>query len=145
MRASLPPPENQSFQIAPMVDVIFILILFFMCSAAIVQVEQQLNITLPGMLVQAKEVPMVDEQTIEIMDNGQVVLNTSPYDKPDSKQLPELIGVLERYKAISDASHNQALITISPSKKARYQRVIDVLDACTMANVTNVTFGTGSE
>lgn len=135
--------QNQGFQIAPMVDVMFILILFFMCSASTVQVEQQLSIILPGALEQGTEVPMVDEQIIEILDNGQVMLNSQVYDKPDDARLPQLIHLLKRYKASSDATKVKALITLSPGPNARYQRIIDVLDACTAAKISSVTFAGG--
>ena len=40
---------DAGFQIAPMVDVVFVLLLFFMASAGSQIVERELNISLPGL------------------------------------------------------------------------------------------------
>ena len=58
----------------------------------------------------------------------------------DSQDLPDLMGVLLKYKAASDASKNKALITVAAEDKAKHQRVIDVLNACAEAGIENVTF-----
>jgi biopolymer transport protein ExbD len=75
MRIHSQPEGNLEFQIAPMVDVIFILILFFMCSAGATKVENELSLKLPGRLSQDQPLRMLDEQIIEIEENGQIILN----------------------------------------------------------------------
>jgi biopolymer transport protein ExbD len=145
MKAHVSHAESSTFQIAPMVDVIFILILFFMTSAGLVQVEKQLNFTLPGLLVQATSVDMPDEQIIEIQPDGQVVLNGRPYDKPADRTMPELVGLLKRYKLSSEANKSTAFVTVTPAPAARYQRIIDVMDSCAVAGITNVAFTTSAD
>ena len=39
---------NLGFQIAPMIDVVFVIMLFFMVMAGAVKVERELNTKLPG-------------------------------------------------------------------------------------------------
>ena len=137
--------SSTTFQIAPMVDVIFILILFFMCSAGLIQIEKQISITLPGMLMQATAVQMPDEQMVEVLADGNVTVNGRVYDKPDSREMPELIQMLKRYRASCAANRSPALVTVAPAREARYQRIIDVMDACAGASISNVTFSTGGE
>ena len=98
MRIHSEPEGNLEFQIAPMVDVIFILILFFMCSAGAVKVENELSLKLPGRISQDQPMRMLDEQIIEIEENGQIILNDQQMDTS------ALAGTLQRYKAISDDS-----------------------------------------
>ena len=43
------------FQIAPMIDVVFVIMLFFMVMAGAVKVEHELKTTLPGNVDTAKE------------------------------------------------------------------------------------------
>ena len=80
MRIHSEPEGNLEFQIAPMVDVIFILILFFMCSAGAVKVENELSLKLPGRISQDQPMRMLDEQIIEIEENGQIILNNQQMD-----------------------------------------------------------------
>src|ERR1051326_447085 len=132
--------ENLQFQIAPMVDVIFILILFFMVSAGSVKVENELSIRLPGTVVQTQSLTMLDEQIVQIQENGQVILNDQPFDSPADKDLPQLLMTLRRFKEMSETTKTPALLTIMSAPNSRYERVIDVLNACTAAKITDVTF-----
>lgn len=136
MRAHLEQEENQDFQIAPMVDVIFILILFFMCSAGSTKVENELSLELPGRLQQGKPMKMVDEQIIELDSNGQITLNGL---KMDAKTLG---ATLVRYKKMSDDAKSVTMVSIVSSKETKYERVINVLDECAMAKISSVTFTT---
>ena len=127
---------NLEFQIAPMVDVIFILILFFMCSAGAVKVENELSLKLPGRISQDQPMRMLDEQIIEIEENGQIILNDQQMDTS------ALAGTLQRYKAISDDTKSGTIITILTAKNTKYQRIIDVLNECAAAKIESVTFMT---
>ena len=136
MRSRSEPEGNLEFQIAPMVDVIFILILFFMCSAGATRVENELSLKLPGRLSQDQPLRMLDEQIIEIEENGQIILNNQQLDTS------ALSATLQRYKAISDDSKSATVITILTAKNTKYQRIIDVLNECAVAKIESVTFMT---
>ena len=124
------------FQIAPMVDVIFILILFFMCSAGATKVENELSLKLPGRVSQDQPMRMLDEQIIEIEENGQIILNDQQMDTA------ALAGTLQRYRAISDDAKSGTVITILTARNTKYQRIIDVLNECAAAKIESVTFMT---
>ena len=136
MRIYSQPEGNLEFQIAPMVDVIFILILFFMCSAGATKVENELSLKLPGRLSQDQPLRMLDEQIIEIEESGQIVLNDL------RMEASALRSTLQRYKAISDDTKSATVITILTAKNTKYQRIIDVLNECAAAKIESVTFMT---
>jgi biopolymer transport protein ExbD len=136
MRIHSEPEGNLDFQIAPMVDVIFILILFFMCSAGATKVENELSLKLPGRLSQDQPLRMLDEQIIEIEESGQIVLNDL------RMQASALRATLQRYKAMSDDTKSATVITILTAKNTKYQRIIDVLNECAAAKIESVTFMT---
>lgn len=136
MRIHSDPGENLEFQIAPMVDVIFILILFFMCSAGAAKVEKELSLKLPGRLAQGQPMKMLDEQIVEIDESGNIVLNERPMD-------PATLGAtLHRYKTMSDDSKSTTVITIMTAKNTKYEKIVDVLDQCALAKIQSVTFMT---
>ena len=132
------------FQIAPMVDVVFVILLYFMVAAANVQVENAHNTKLPGTVPTETETIMPDEISIRIEDDGQVYLNDDPLDNPESKDLPELAGSLYQLRESSVASQSDVLVTIYANELARYNRVVDVLDALSRAQISNVTFQAGA-
>ena len=135
---------NLGFQIAPMIDVVFVIMLYFMVMAGAVQVENAHNTKLPGTVETTTETSLPDEIAIRIEDDGQVYLNEDPLDTPEAKLLPELAGNLVQLKVSSDASKSPVLVTIYANEQAKYERVIDVLDALTRARIENVTFQAGA-
>jgi biopolymer transport protein ExbD len=133
-------PEELGFQIAPMIDIIFLLILFFMVTAGGQKVENELTIKLPGRAEPGIQLKMIDEQMVIIEANGQVVLNDQTFGSPVDKELDELKKTLMRFKEMSELNKTQALLTIASSPKAKYERVIDVLNICAAARLEGVTF-----
>jgi biopolymer transport protein ExbD len=140
MRINMPEMEEPELNVAPLIDMVFLLLVYFMVSASLVKSEGDLGIQLPGMVAQAESVDMPDEQIIEVRANNRVYLNDREYDNFDSMEMPQLVAVLQRYKAASDAAQNKAMITINGDDKATHQRVIDVMNACASAGITNITF-----
>ena len=134
---------NLGFQIAPMIDVVFVILLFFIAQASTIQVENAHVTKLPGN-VEGPAVDLPDEIAIRIEDDGQVYLNDDPLDTPEAKALPELAGSLNSLREASDASKSKVLVTIYANELALYSRVIDVLDALSRAKITDVTFQAGS-
>lgn len=134
-------------QIAPMIDVCFLLLFFYILTSKPVKPEADMSMTLPGTVSQEETIEMPDEQRVSIQDNGQIVLNDLALDSPDSRDLPALLATLRRFKESSDANKSDALVTLDVSDKALHQRVVDVLDACARAGIQGVTFAgaTGEE
>jgi len=133
--------ENLQFQIAPMIDVIFILILFFMCSAGAVKTEKHLASSLPGTAATDAPVEIPDEQLIQITRAGQVLLNDREFDAGGkSHEMPQLLATLQRFRQAAEAGKTQAMVTITPQAYANYQRVIDVMNVCAAARIKNVSF-----
>ncbi len=137
--------ENVGFQIAPMIDVVFVIMLFFMVMAGAVKIENELNTQLPGTAATSTSTDFVDEQIITISDIGEVSLNDEPFDTPQSKELPELRGTLMRLKQNADAAKTPAVVTIISDEQAKYSRTVDVLDALAVAKIDNVTFTVAEE
>ena len=90
---------NFGFQIAPMIDVVFVIMLFFMVMAGAVKVERELNTKLPGTAETTGPTDFVDEIIINIAENGEVMLNDEPMDSPTSRDLPQLRGTLAAAQA----------------------------------------------
>ena len=144
MKLKLPEEEEPELSISPLIDMTFLLLIYFICTCTLITPEADLGIRLPGMVAQATTGDMPDEQIIEVRHNGQVFLNDKEYDKPSSQDLPELQRVLRSYKAASEASGNQALVTIWAEDDTEHQRVIDVMNACAAAKIKDVSFAGGN-
>jgi biopolymer transport protein ExbD len=135
---------NLGFQIAPMIDVVFVIMLFFMVMAGAIKVENHLVTNLPGRS-ESDSVEFVDETIITVAEDGEVALNDEPTDSPTATDLKQLKLSLRRLKQNSDDAKNQVVVTIVSDPQAKYSRVVDVLDALTDQKITNVTFTVGEE
>lgn len=133
------------FQIAPMVDVVFVIMLFFMVMAGAVKVENELTTRLPGSAENSSATEFNDETIIGISDEGEVTLNDEPFDTPESADLPQLRATLMRLKENADNAKQPAVVTINSEARAKYSRTIDVLNALAAAKITNVTFNVNEE
>jgi biopolymer transport protein ExbD len=124
------------FQIAPMVDVVFVLLLFFMACAGQTVTEGLLKIALPN---HAKsEAAIKTPVVIDIDANGNVSANgKSQPGNPLERDIPALVEFLKTVMS----TDKELPVVIRPSLEAKHERLIDVLNACRIAKVTNLTFG----
>ncbi|HET6407878.1 MAG TPA: biopolymer transporter ExbD [Chthoniobacteraceae bacterium] len=123
------------FQIAPMVDVVFVLMLFFMACAGSQVVESQLNINLPAGQgsSQAGKTPII----IDISSDGLVSINNQSYGQPSDRSLTALYDWL---KNTIETFGSEDPVIIRPSPDAKHERIIQVLNAAAKANVKNLSF-----
>jgi len=129
---------DAGFQIAPMVDVVFVLLLFFMASAGSQIIEKELNINLPsGRSADSQPGTPSTPIIIDIFPDGQVQLNNRVYDNPANKDLPELRAWL---KDTIDKFGDKDPVIIRPDPQTKHERIMDVLNAAAAAGVKNLTF-----
>jgi biopolymer transport protein ExbD len=120
------------FQIAPMLDVLFVLLLFFMVTAGSQKHEATLTTQLPGGKP-GGDVPL----EIGIDADGQVNVSGVPVgDAADAKLGP----LVDRLTQVLASNQTQPVV-ITPMRSTKQQRVVDVLNACAAAKVKNLAFG----
>jgi biopolymer transport protein ExbD len=124
------------FQIAPMVDVVFVLLLFFMASAGSQIIEKELNINLPSGRPSLGGIPTTPI-IIDILPDGTVQSSDRVFDSPTSKELPALREWLK--DTISKFGDKDPVI-LRPDPQTRQERVMDVLNAASASGVTKLSF-----
>lgn len=137
--------QTVEMQMGPMIDMVFLLLVFFMVSAKPIKQESDINIGLPGTVAQEEALEIPDEQRIQIQPNGQILLNDQPMDAPQSPELPALLTTLKRFKESTNSNKTEALITIDADDAANHERIVQVLNACAQAKITGVTFADAGE
>lgn len=129
------------FQIAPMVDVVFVILLFFMIAGAEGRKENAHTTRLPG----GPSIVIPDEVVVSIDADGQVSVNGEPVDDGESRNLPELTALMKAMAGAADDSGIPLGVLIRSESTVKYQRIVDVLDALVRAEVKGVTFQAGEE
>jgi biopolymer transport protein ExbD len=124
------------FQIAPMVDVVFVLMLFFMASAGVQVVEKELAMNLPSGAGKPSDVPTTPI-IVDITGSGQVSVNDQAYGASDDKNLQKL---RDFFKHSIDQFGDKDPVIVRPSPDTTHERVMDVLNAAAASHVKNLTF-----
>ena len=137
--------QTVEMQMGPMIDMVFLLLVFFMVTAKPMKPESDVGLKLPGTVQQDEVLQMPDEQRIDIQAGGQVLVNEMPMDNPTGRELPQLAKTLQRFREASEANNTEALVTIGAEDSVPHQRIIDVMNTCALAGIKGVTFATQSE
>lgn len=125
------------FQIAPMVDVVFVLMLFFMASAGAQIVERELNINLPSGQSSTNSGTSITPIIIDIGPDGSISINSENYGNPGEKELTRL---KEWLKNAVETLGDKDPVIIRPNPDAKHERIVDVLNAAAYARIKNLTF-----
>mgnify|MGYP001268112888 FL=1 len=134
------PQSKPQIPIAPLIDAVFLLLIYFMVTSSLEKQEADISFELPGTVEQEEPLELPDEQVIEIRENGQIVVNEYSYDSPQSNRLIELQAMLTRLQESSLANKTVTQVTIAPDLKTRHARIIRVMDAVAAAGITGVNF-----
>ncbi|RYD76512.1 MAG: biopolymer transporter ExbD [Verrucomicrobiaceae bacterium] len=94
---------DMGFQIAPMVDVVFVLLLFFMASAGAQVKEKELTIKLPSGRTETSKTDIRPPIIIEIDPNGQIAINNEVYGSAQDRNLSRLREYLKQLFSTSSA------------------------------------------
>jgi biopolymer transport protein ExbD len=133
--------EEDKPDLTPMIDVVFLLLIYFMATMQLVKEEADLGIQLPGPPPEVPpDTPPPNDHYIDIEPSGMVIFNGSPIDSPGDRQLPQLTNQLARMREADRRAGIDTILTINPHPEALHQRSIDVLNAASKARVEQVTF-----
>ena len=124
--------QGAELELAPMIDVVFLLLIFFIVTWQFARFERDMDISVPA----AEEAENTDRQTGEIIVNersdGSIILNGRDVSEPE---------LLTKLQSISEAYPDQAVI-LRGSSDTDFQSIINVLDQIKKAGIWNVAFAT---
>jgi biopolymer transport protein ExbD len=134
--------SHLGFQVAPMIDVVFVILLFFMVAAGNARRETALKTELPAEYQDDKRaaVELPDEIEITIDEEGRIHLNEEVMDEAGSKGLPLLTQELRALKEAAGNDLNKIAILLKPDERVKYQRIVDVLDVLATEKINKVQF-----
>jgi biopolymer transport protein ExbD len=131
---------DDQMQMGPMIDIVFLLLIYFMVTTTLLKTEADLGLRLPGEVRQTQEIKMPDEQIIEITADNRVILNGMEFAVSGDGAIPDLVGTLRRFEAAASSAGVRAMVTIAADPESVHQRSMDVLNACAEARIRNVSF-----
>ena len=125
-------PELPAFQLAPMIDIVFTMLFFFMVSQIFAQWETEIEVKLPT--AQSGNIParLPGEIMINILRDGTIMVNRQVLDEA------RLAALLERIVKLFPGQP----VLIRADRQTAYDHVIKVLDLCRRSDIWNISFAT---
>ncbi len=120
------------FQIAPMVDILLVLLCFFIVTWSFALKENELDVKVPAAKSGQEANAVVNQTVLNVRSDGTVIWNRQEV-KPDElrSRLKELAGLFPDYAII-----------LRGDLKTPYESIVKVLDICSEASIWNVAFAT---
>jgi biopolymer transport protein ExbD len=120
-------------QLAPLVDVLFLLVIFFAVTWQAGQDEKLMDVAVPGAEAgKDRQQSGIGELIVNVKNDGTIVVNGETLT-------PEKLH--QKLVVISGIFKDQAVI-IRGDIKTEYDKIIKVLDACQKAGIWNIAFAT---
>jgi len=117
----------------PMIDVVFLLLCFFVTSQLFAQWETEIDITLPTARTGQLPQRLPGEIIINLHQDGTVVINQRTVEHQ------ELGVMLQRLASLFPGQP----VLLRADRATNYEHVIEVLDLCRQADIWNISFATG--
>jgi biopolymer transport protein ExbD len=133
MKLSQNRPEEPDVNLTPMIDVVFLLLLFFMVSTSFIR-ESSLKVDLPeatGKALTEQDSPI----DIIINTNGNFTINEVVLNKPSKEELASQL------KQIVGTNTNPHII-ISADAGSEYQFIVTAMDTAQQLGYTRLTLAT---
>ncbi|MEM6654602.1 MAG: biopolymer transporter ExbD [Planctomycetota bacterium] len=125
-------PPSAAMNMTPMIDVVFLLIIFFLVSSHLAKQETQMELDLPsaGLADRADESPE-RRVTINVLPDGQTFLGG---ERADARTLADRLAFEQQQ------SETPLRVRIRGDRSAAYRAIEPVLVACAEAGVWDVNF-----
>lgn len=128
--------REAGIEITPLIDVVFLLLLFFMVSTSFVQ-NKSISIDLPE--AQEGVAAVAEQLDIAVDAQGQYSVAGMPAGD-DVQSLRQLLE--RRIQGLSADELKQLSVLVRADASASHQAVVTVLDACASIGLTRVSLGT---
>ena len=119
-------------QLAPMIDIVFLLLIFFIVTWQFTKSETELNVAVPTAEEGSDLNRPKGEIIINILADGTLRVEGSTVD---------LLQLREKLAAIAIRHENQP-VRIRGDGAVAYQRIVEVIDTCQKAGIWNISFAT---
>jgi biopolymer transport protein ExbD len=125
-----PPPV--SIQLAPMIDILLLLLSFFIISWQFSRSETELNVSVPTAQEGAEPERVRGEIIINVLGDGSIKVEGLAVD---------LGQLAEKLSKIAKQFENQP-VRIRGDGGVAYQRIVEVIDTCQKSGIWNISFAT---
>lgn len=125
--------------VSPLIDVGFLLLIYFLVATTLLKEEADLSLVLPGIAAIQSEPVRVDSMRIQIDGDSAVWVNDEllASDLGD-RSLNQLVKRLDLYARSARLGDSDPMVILECKDDAKHQRFVDVLNACAAVGIDNI-------
>ena len=112
--------DQNAINLTPMIDIVFLLIIFFMVGTKFAEMERQVKLELPGVKQIGALSPIPKQRVVNVYEDDTIMMDGQEY------QLNSLLTELQR----AHSEYNEMSVLIRGDGEAKHQSVTNVLAAC---------------
>ena len=127
-----PTPETPEpvLDMSPLIDLSFLLLIYFLVTSTLEPTESDLGMTIPKITSPNGHVLDWEPMEVQVNGEGQIVLNDEVLDTDTTtREVPMLLDRLKTYAESARLTNSIPLVVIAADDDAKGQRFIDVLNA----------------
>ncbi len=126
-------------QVSPLIDVVFLLLIYFLVTAELIKKEGDISFMLPARTPPSTMIILPVEVVVLISADGTVMVDGITFSA-DDKELLDLATQIKGLRAVAKSQQSPFFVNLLPDKETLHHRIIDVMDACAAAEVKNLSF-----
>jgi len=113
-----------------MIDLSFLLLVYFLATSTLEPVESDLAMTMPAPNGPTTPQFVIDTMEVEVNEAGHIVANGEVLDTAaELREVPLLLDRLKTYAASARLTDNEPRVILAAADGAKGQRFVDVLNA----------------
>lgn len=124
--------QHPGIQLAPLVDVLMLLLIFFLLTWNAARNENELDVKVPKASSAKEKAAPPGDVVVNVRTDGTVVVNRRTMNETELSDL--LQNLIKLYP--------EQAVVIRGDEGGAYKNVVNVLNICSQAGVTNVAFAT---
>ena len=124
--------QHPGIQLAPLVDVLMLLLIFFLLTWNAARNENELDVKVPKATAAKEKAAPPGDVVVNVKTDGTVVVNRR---NMTTRELTDLLQSLVKL-------YPDQAVVIRGDEAGAYKNVVNVLNTCSEAGVTNVAFAT---
>ncbi len=120
--------EQPGMNLTSMIDVMFLLVIFFMVGTKFSDTERNLSIKVPDVTSTGPLAPAPEKRVINVYQDGRITFDRQPVTLAELKQ----------QLAAAKANYRQLGVVVRGDSQGAYQNVANVLAACREVGITDL-------
>lgn len=125
-------PQHPGIQLAPLVDVLLLLLIFFLMTWNAARNENELDVKVPKASAAKEKSAPIGDVVVNVKADGNVVVN---------RRILSVSELTDLLKGLVQLNADQAVV-IRGDEAGAYKNVVSVLNVCSQSGVSNVAFAT---